>query len=187
MEELTRMQETNSEVTSAATNWLDANAEGMFDCLARWVACNSAFPNELPIQRDHVEPFLREQLRLDEVARVNVCQEAERPFVVGVWRGAGGGQSLLLNGHIDTIGAPGTMRERWTTDPWQPVVKEGKLYGRGSSDMKAGVVAMPPFCSEIAASLPSISGRGIARWACMGQMSTYPSARCWIVPKRWRR
>ena len=85
---------------------------------------------------------MRDQLKLDEVARVNVCEESERPFVVGVWRGSGGGRNLLLNGHIDTIGAPGTMRDRWETDPWQPVIKDGKLYGRGSSDMKAGVVAM---------------------------------------------
>ncbi len=114
----------------------------MFDCLERWVACDSTFPNELPFQRDHIEPFLREELTLNEVARVNVCQEGDRPFVVGVWRGTGGGRNLLLNGHIDTIGAPGTMRDRWLTDPWQPVVKDGQLYGRGAADMKAGVVTM---------------------------------------------
>lgn len=134
--------------------WLDTNAEAMFDCLAEWVACNSTFPNELPLQRDHIEPFLRAQMLFDEVARVNVCAEADRPFVVGVWKGtgggyasaslagAGGGRNLLLNGHIDTIGAPGSMRARWDSDPWQPFVRDGNLYGRGTSDMKAGVVAM---------------------------------------------
>jgi acetylornithine deacetylase len=130
------------DASASASAWLDANAEAVFACLSDWVACNSTFPNELPLQRDLIEPFMRGQLQLDEVARVNVCAEADRPFVVGVWRGTGGGQSLLLNGHIDTIGAPGSMRARWDTDPWQPVVKDGRLYGRGSSDMKAGVVAM---------------------------------------------
>lgn len=122
--------------------WLDTNAEAMFDCLAEWVACNSTFPNELALQRDFIEPFLREQMKLDEEVCVNVCTEGNRPFVVGVWRGAGGGRTLLLNGHIDTIGAPGSMRDRWNSDPWQPFVKDGNLYGRGTSDMKAGVVAM---------------------------------------------
>jgi acetylornithine deacetylase/succinyl-diaminopimelate desuccinylase-like protein len=122
--------------------WIQSHAEAMFDCLAEWVACDSTFPNELPLQRDRIEPFLRSELSLDQVARVNVCAEADRPFVVGVWQGQGGGRSLLLNGHVDTVGAPGSMRDRWSTDPWQPVVKDGRLYGRGTADMKAGVVAM---------------------------------------------
>ena len=129
--------------SSAALHaWLDTHSEDLFDTLAAWVACNSVFPNELPLQRDLIEPFLREQLALDQVARVNVCADADRPFVVGVWKGAGGGRSLLLNGHIDTVGAPGSMRDHWSSDPWQPYVKDGRLYGRGTSDMKAGVVAM---------------------------------------------
>lgn len=126
--------------TTAA--WLDAQAEDIVAHLKQWVAFNSVFPNELPIQRDLVEPFLLGKMALDEVARVNDCEEADRPFVVGVWRGKGGGRSLLLNGHIDTVGAPGSMIEHWATDPWQPIIKDGRLYGRGSSDMKAGIVAM---------------------------------------------
>lgn len=85
---------------------------------------------------------MRQQMAFDEVARVNVDQEADRPFVVGVWRGIGDGPSLLLNGHIDTVGIPGSMGERWSTDPWEPIIRDGRLYGRGSSDMKGGVVAM---------------------------------------------
>jgi acetylornithine deacetylase len=126
----------------AAQRWLEAHTEEMFDQLQAWVACNSVFPGELAIQRGWVEPFLRDTMRLDEVARVNVCQEADRPFVMGAWRGRGGGRALLLNGHIDTVGAPGSMRDHWSSDPWQPYVRDGRLYGRGSSDMKAGVVAM---------------------------------------------
>ena len=127
---------------TAATSWLETHSSDMVNCLKTWVACNSVTPNELELQRDLAEPFMRGELGLDEVERVNVCEDADRPFVVGVWRGTGGGRNLLLNGHIDTIGAPGTMLERWHTDPWEPVIKNGKLYARGSSDMKAGVVAM---------------------------------------------
>lgn len=137
------MNEDNLEkAKKAAISWLDDNREGIVDCLRQFVATNSVFPNELPIQRDLVEPFFRDEMAFDEVARVNVCQEANRPFVVGVWRGEGNGRSLLLNGHIDTIGAPGSMRKHWTTDPWEPLVGDDRLYGRGSSDMKGGVVAM---------------------------------------------
>ena len=56
-----------------------------------------------------------------------------RPDVVGVLRGAGGGRSLLLNGHIDVI--PEGAAENWTHGPWSGDVEDGKIYGRGASDM----------------------------------------------------
>ena len=58
-----------------------------------------------------------------------------RPNVVGIARGTGGGRSLLLNGHIDTVGVTGM------TEPFQPRVEGGRLYGRGAYDMKGGVAA----------------------------------------------
>src|ERR1044071_4843631 len=58
-----------------------------------------------------------------------------RPNVVGMARGTGGGKTLLLNGHMDTVGVTGMPNAH------QPVIKEGRLYGRGSYDMKGGVAA----------------------------------------------
>jgi acetylornithine deacetylase len=58
-----------------------------------------------------------------------------RPSVVGTARGRGGGRTLMLNGHVDTVGVEG-MRE-----PHVPHVRDGRLYGRGGYDMKAGVAA----------------------------------------------
>lgn len=58
-----------------------------------------------------------------------------RPSVVGIARGSGGGKTLLLNGHIDTVGVAGM------TDPFKPRVEEGRLYGRGAYDMKGGLAA----------------------------------------------
>jgi acetylornithine deacetylase len=60
---------------------------------------------------------------------------AGRPSVVVVARGTGGGASLLLNGHIDTVGVSGM------TDPFSAHIEDGKLYGRGAYDMKGGVAA----------------------------------------------
>lgn len=62
-----------------------------------------------------------------------------RPNVVGLWKGSGGGKSLILNGHIDTV-EPGA-REQWTVDPFSAAIRDGRVYGRGSLDMKAGVTA----------------------------------------------
>ncbi|MFT8310808.1 MAG: YgeY family selenium metabolism-linked hydrolase [Sporolactobacillus sp.] len=49
------------------------------------------------------------------------------------------GPTLLLDGHIDTVPV---NKEHWATDPFEPVEKDGRLYGRGSSDMKGSVSAM---------------------------------------------
>ncbi len=59
-----------------------------------------------------------------------------RPSVVGVLEGKGGGRSLMLNGHFDTVG-PGGMK-----DPFTPAIENGRMRGRGSYDMKAGVAAI---------------------------------------------
>jgi acetylornithine deacetylase len=49
------------------------------------------------------------------------------------------GRSLALQGHVDVV--PEGAADLWTTPPFAPAVREGRLYGRGGGDMKAGVVA----------------------------------------------
>lgn len=63
-----------------------------------------------------------------------------RYCIEAVWRGSGGGRSLLLNGHMDTV-FPASPDE-WRTDPFTPVIKDGKIYGLGSVDMKSGLCAL---------------------------------------------
>jgi len=62
--------------------------------------------------------------------------EPGRPNAVGVLKGGGGGRTLLLNGHTDTVGV-----EYMTIDPFNPELREGRLYGRGAYDMKGGLAA----------------------------------------------
>jgi acetylornithine deacetylase len=59
-----------------------------------------------------------------------------RPNVVAVAKGTGGGQTLMLNGHLDTVGID------VIEDGLTPRVEESRLYGRGASDMKGGVAAL---------------------------------------------
>ncbi|KAJ2980689.1 hypothetical protein NQ176_g2489 [Zarea fungicola] len=59
-----------------------------------------------------------------------------RPSVIGVVRGTSGGKSLMLNGHMDTVALSG-----YKGNPLSGHVVDGKLYGRGSADMKSGLAA----------------------------------------------
>lgn len=60
-----------------------------------------------------------------------------RPSIVATWPGTGGGRSLMLNGHLDTV----TLAS-YDGDALAPVIGEGNIYGRGSYDMKSGIAAM---------------------------------------------
>jgi acetylornithine deacetylase len=60
----------------------------------------------------------------------------ERPSVVATKRGSGGGRSLLLNGHLDTVGVAGMEA------PFEPRIEGDRLYGRGAYDMKGALAAI---------------------------------------------
>lgn len=62
-----------------------------------------------------------------------------RPNIVATLKGTGGGRSLLLNGHTDVI--PVGNGEGWSDDPWSAKIENGRIYGRGSCDMKSGVAS----------------------------------------------
>ena len=59
-----------------------------------------------------------------------------RPNVIGTLAGRAPGRSLMLCGHTDTVGVAGMVR------PFEPELRNGRLYGRGTQDMKGGLAAM---------------------------------------------
>ena len=59
--------------------------------------------------------------------------------IVGQWHNDGGGRSLILNGHVDVV--PTGPENLWNKSPWSGYLKNGRIYGRGSCDMKAGLSA----------------------------------------------
>ena len=60
--------------------------------------------------------------------------------MVAVLKGTGGGKSIILNGHIDVV--PVGDEQNWKQDPFSGHIEAGKLYGRGSTDMKGGTVSL---------------------------------------------
>jgi acetylornithine deacetylase len=81
--------------------------------------------------------FVAEWLERRGFAVQLIAAESGRPSVIGRHRGQGGGRSLLLNGHLDTVTLAG-----YQGNPLAPVVHNGRLHGRGSYDMKSGVAAL---------------------------------------------
>jgi acetylornithine deacetylase len=70
-----------------------------------------------------------------------------RPNVIGVLEGRRAGPTLVLCGHLDTVGVDGMAA------PFEPVVRDGRLYGRGAEDMKGGLAA-------IIGAVRALAGRG---------------------------
>lgn len=64
----------------------------------------------------------------------------DSPNVVGIMKGSGGGRSVILNGHIDVV-PPGELAP-WNDDPYSGKIEDGKVYGRGATDMKGGNVTL---------------------------------------------
>ncbi|KON69720.1 acetylornithine deacetylase [Peribacillus butanolivorans] len=62
------------------------------------------------------------------------------PNLVAIKRGIGNGKSLILNGHIDVV--PEGDHAAWHDDPYSGMAKDGKVFGRGTTDMKGGNVSL---------------------------------------------
>ena len=63
----------------------------------------------------------------------------DRVNTLGLLEGTGGGKSLLWNGHYDTV--PVGNLDYWTVDPFGGEVRDGRIYGRGSGDMKGAIAS----------------------------------------------
>ncbi len=92
---------------------------------------------DVPTRENDVARFLNEFLVSEGIASKLRMVQKDRPNVIATIRGSGDGRSLMLNGHTDTV-PPYDM----DIPPFVPKVSNGRLYGRGSLDMKGGLGAM---------------------------------------------
>jgi acetylornithine deacetylase len=108
------------------------------ELLSRLVAIDSVNPDLVPGGAGEGEIARFVAAWLTEAGLEVTVQEqvAGRPSVVGVAKGAGGGRSLMLNAHLDTVGVEGMQ------SPHEPRVEGNRLYGRGAYDMKSGLAAI---------------------------------------------
>jgi len=76
-----------------------------------------------------------------------------RSNVIAILKGSGGGRSLMLNGHMDTVGIDGMIVE-----PFKPFIENGRLHGRGACDMKGALTAMAGALKSLVDSGPELRG-----------------------------
>ena len=100
-----------------------------------------------------------------------------RPNVVGTLEGRQPGRSLMFCGHIDTVGVSGM------SDPFEPAERDGRIYGRGSQDMKSGVAAMIDAARVVAESGGLPAGKLII--ACVAD-EEHASIGADALVSRWR-
>jgi len=111
----------------------------LVDKMTDMVRINSCNPSLTPGSPGEAEAGAYYAQAMGELGlEVTTHELAEnRVNVVGIWPGTGKGKSLLLNAHLDTVGVEGMVG-----DPFSAEVRDGRLYGRGSQDMKASLAAM---------------------------------------------
>ncbi len=119
----------------------------VIETLAALVRINSVNPNyeggvdELELA-ENVEKFFSD--RGIETWHQNVFPN--RPNVMARVPGIDPNRRIVLEAHLDTVSVKGM-----TIDPWNPVIRDGKLYGRGACDTKGGMAAMMHAVASIAA------------------------------------
>jgi acetylornithine deacetylase/succinyl-diaminopimelate desuccinylase-like protein len=122
----------------AILGWLAARDGELLELARELIATPSVNP---PGAERAVASLVRARLAELGIGEVDeVGAEETRPNLLVRVPGAGAGRTLVLSGHLDTK-PPGDL-ELWETDPFDPVVRDGELYGLGSGDMKAAVAAM---------------------------------------------
>jgi acetylornithine deacetylase len=139
----------------AATPWTEAESldvthmDTLIDLVAQLVAIDSVNPTlvaEAPGERA-ITDFVANWLMSHgvTVAEVRSHDDADRPNLLCRVSGTGGGKSLMLYAHSDTVGVAGM------TDPFTPSIRGGALHGRGAYDMKGSLAAIMRVAVEVAA------------------------------------
>ena len=122
--------------------------------LARMVQIDSINPffNDGKGDERAMAAFVSEELRRLGMRVETYEPQPGRVSVVGTLPGSGGGRSLMLYGHMDTVGVGGMA------EPFSGAVREGRMYGRGTYDMKGGLAACLAAAKAVVESGTRLSG-----------------------------
>lgn len=145
-------------MTEKVATLSDKKAERVSRLTSEIVKFNTTSLNhgELPTRDRDCQDFISDQLKalsfeidvwepnLSEIGPYPFSLKEQtfknRPQLVGRRAGSGGGRSLILNAHIDTV--PADPVSQWKHNPWGGEILDGRVYGRGAVDMKGGAASI---------------------------------------------
>lgn len=131
--------------------YIDENKEELFKTIQDVVRIKSVVGNEHEMQNYMKKKYEELNLTIHEVepdyekvSKHEAFIDSGIPFegrknIVGVYKGVNEGKSLTIHGHVDVVSPE--PHSNWTMDPWCGDIIGNKLYGRGSADMKAGLIS----------------------------------------------
>lgn len=128
--------------------------EYLLDTLTDLVRINSVNPSIDPdgAGESEIAAYFAEAMHVLKLEVATHEPQPGRPSVVGRLKGTGGGRSLMLNGHVDTVAVDEML------DPFSAVVRNGKMYGRGAYDMKGSLAACMTAVKALVDSGASLAG-----------------------------
>jgi succinyl-diaminopimelate desuccinylase len=118
-------------------DWIERDRDELVRFLQAFVKHKSPNP---PGDTREVAGFITKFLDKQGLPYRIIAPHHEMPNIVGAFEGASPGRHLVLNGHIDVFPVADDGAG-WSKDPWGGEIVDGKVYGRGVADMKAGTTA----------------------------------------------
>lgn len=133
----------STELANAIEGAVEARREDLLalvEALIRIDSTNASYPGSAPGGETRAGRRLGERCREIGMRVEHVGPDPERQNLVAVAPGKGGGRSLLLNGHLDTV--PPADPPAWSlADPREPERRDGAIFGLGAADMKGPLAA----------------------------------------------
>src|SRR5437016_9826678 len=142
-----------TDVKKQLATWIDDDRDTIIEFLCEFVRAKSPNPpGDTTLAAAHVASFLEAHQRSPRLRRRRgasltaplpfrvIAPQPSMPNIVGSFAGATPGHHLVLNGHMDVFPVD-EQHEHWTHGPWSGAIADGKIYGRGVADMKAGMSA----------------------------------------------
>lgn len=131
--------------------YIEENKEELFKTIQEVVRIQSVVGNEQEMQKYMKKKYEELNLNIyefepdfDKVSSHEAFIDSGIPFagrqnLIGVYKGKSKGKSLTIHGHVDVVSPE--PHSNWSMDPWCGDIIGNKLYGRGSADMKAGLIS----------------------------------------------
>ncbi|MGZ0043083.1 M20/M25/M40 family metallo-hydrolase [Paenibacillus ottowii] len=125
------------QVRDQIMGWVERDEEKIVELFSRLVKCQTPSP---PGDTREAMALVQGYLDAEGLSYKEVNAEEIMPNIISSVQMPNEGRHLMFNGHLDVL--PAGDEPGWIDDPWSGKIADGRVWGRGTSDMKAGVTAM---------------------------------------------